>query len=275
MNSGETYSVIARSLDRAGNFSTSYATYTITFDTAPPLTGVTSPANASYIATLPTLSGTLADQPFSNPGVVQKVGVRVTQLSDNSCWDGGGWQPSAVCPITFSGALGPGAVSVWQSSWVVKAGNPPGGNTPTLNSGTSYYITTVSTDDAQPTGNVEAWYSPRGSTFTFDNTPPASGIATPLDGSLSSAAVVAVQGGSWDNVGVSTIALNVQDVQPGVGTCYMPALGFGQPCAASWFKAQGSPAAWSPASSWPEVTTECRIRPRPCPRPWPRLPCHQ
>jgi len=71
-----------------------------------------------------------------------------------------------------------------------------------------------------------------------DTVPPNSSIAAPLDGSFSNAAsVVTVQGVSWDDVGVSSIAVNVQDVSMGGGSsCYIPGFGFNNDCATSWFK---------------------------------------
>jgi hypothetical protein len=127
-------------------------------------------------------------------------------------------------------------------------------NLPGLDSATSYYITVVSTDDVQPSGNVEAWYSPRSSTFTFDNTPPYAGITVPANAAFFDPVTNPIQGGSSDDVQVSTINLKVQDLTVGgPNSCFMPGLGFGQACATAWFKAQGSTWAWSftfPAAGW-------------------------
>jgi hypothetical protein len=256
MNSGEAYTVIARSLDRARNYSTTYSSVTVVFDDTPPLSGVVAPAAGSYIKSLPTISGTLSDPGNPDSYPVSAVGVRVTRLSDRYCWDGSGWQIPAACPQTMTGLQAvPGMqIAVYQSSWVVKAGNPPGGNTPTLASAASYYITVISTDNVQPMGNVELWDSPRGSTFTFDNVPPYAGISVPANADFFDPVTNPIQGGSSDDLQVSTISLKVQDTTVGgPNSCYMPGLGFGQPCATAWFKAQGSTTAWSfafPAAGW-------------------------
>ena len=94
-------------------------------------------------------------------------------LSDGECWDGASWRNSG-CPQTMGTAAG---VQVWTTSWTVASGNLP-----TLTTGTSYWISSSGTDNTSPSGNVEGFGSVRGSTFTFDSTPPLSRIQAPVSG---------------------------------------------------------------------------------------------
>ena len=175
--SGEQYLVMARSIDLAGNYSVPYASYTVVFDNTPPQTQVAFPANGSAIDALPTISGTMSDVPGDgqNPGLVTSVGLQLTRLSDGECWDGASWRNSG-CPQTMGA---PAGVQVWTTSWTVASGNLP-----TLTTGTSYYISSSGTDNTSPSGNVEGFGSVRGSTFTFDSTPPLSRIQAPVNGAF-------------------------------------------------------------------------------------------
>jgi hypothetical protein len=104
--SGRSYDVIARSLDDAGNYSVPYATHSVIFDDTPPETGVTAPANLSYVSSLPTISGTQEDKTSSglSTGTITAVEVRIKRLSGAAaCWDGAGW---LGCPQTMTTEIG-------------------------------------------------------------------------------------------------------------------------------------------------------------------------
>ena len=53
--SGEQYLVMARSVDKAGNYSTPYSSYTVVYDSTPPQTQVIFPGNATAVNALPTI----------------------------------------------------------------------------------------------------------------------------------------------------------------------------------------------------------------------------
>jgi uncharacterized protein (DUF2141 family) len=224
---GSTYSVIARAIDTAANYSVPYSTSIFVFDGAPPQTGIMGPPNGSFVNNLAGVSGTLQDFPLGNPGVVVSVAVMLQRLSDGFYWTGGSWVGSTA---TVS-------ANVWISSFTLSPAILPSG--PNLTSGVSYYLTSSGTDDS---GNVEGFGSPRSSTFTFDNTPPVSAITMPANGSTYGV-LAAISGTSGDNVGVSTVSLSVQDLVS--GSCYNPPSNNFSAVCPSFFPAQGSTAAWS------------------------------
>ncbi|MBI5239307.1 MAG: hypothetical protein HY926_02455, partial [Elusimicrobia bacterium] len=239
----QNFRIEARSRDLAGNYDISSDTRTFLYDMAPPQTFVSSPAYSTIVSTLAmaSLTGTAWDGPGSVSGVAS-VSVAVKSLATGQWWNGIDGFNAASPPGLFYPTAWAGPTWTYPSQNLLNALK--------LASGASYYITARAVDYA---ANTEAFFNANGSTFTFDNAPPASGIAFPLDASFSSHTVLVARGGSSDDVGVSTIALKVQDVQPGFGSCYMPGLGFGQSCDTSWFPAQGSTSAWTftfPAGLW-------------------------
>ncbi|MBI4376909.1 MAG: hypothetical protein HY549_10725, partial [Elusimicrobia bacterium] len=240
---GSTYSVIARSIDRAGNYSVPYATSTLfVYDAQPPITAVVVPANNGIISGLSEIRGTLVDQPTGNPGGIIEVGVRMKRLSDDNYWTGSAWSGSLA---TMRSGLA--QVQIWPSSWNVVSVNVPTSN---LNTGTSYYITAASTDSATPGGNQELFGHVLGSTFTYDVSVPTASIAYPADLSYSSS-IAQVYGGSADNVGVSTIALSIRHVNS--GNCYDAVNNSFTAGCPSWFAARGSVDSWNypfPTQPW-------------------------
>ncbi|HVC09386.1 MAG TPA: LamG domain-containing protein, partial [Elusimicrobiota bacterium] len=236
---GSTYSVEARAEDEATNYSVPYATYTFVYDSLPPVTSVAVPANGSYVNSLPAITGTVQDQPASNPGTIQAVNVRIERLSDEAYWGGNSWGPIADLGLPGVG------VNIYTSSWDVN-------ELPTLadlTSGTSYYITAASTDNAIP-ANLEAFGNAFSSTFTFDNTAPTSVVSVPVNntfyGSLGSLSGTAQ--GAVPDVGVSTVALSIEDIAGADAGKWYDAgnnsFDLGSQGAA-WFAAQGSTQAWS------------------------------
>ncbi|MHB2027089.1 MAG: hypothetical protein ACYCPQ_10745, partial [Elusimicrobiota bacterium] len=194
---GSTYAVSARSEDLATNYSVPYATFDFVYDALPPVSAVTEPSNNSYLSALGSITGTVEDQPFVNPGTVVATTLRIERLDTAQYWTGIGqtWSSSLV-------TLGPtSGVNVWQSSWSLNASAMLTVGNGGLVSGTSYYITAASTDNAIP-ANLEAFDNAYSSTFTFDDTAPTSVVVVPKNNGYENA-VLTVSGTSGDNVGVS------------------------------------------------------------------------
>ena len=86
-----------------------------------------------------------------------------------------------------------------------------------------------------------------------DTVGPTSAIATPPSGTVVSA-LSAFAGTSAGFIGVSTVALSLQDAGSAAPNCYSPAAeNFSSPCPA-WFAAQGATAAWTYALAVPPWT---------------------
>ena len=236
--SGHTYTVMARSRDRAGSHSVPYSSRTFTYDNMSPESAVVLPANGSIITALSAIRGALIDVTNSNPpdnistGAVTTMRLKIKRLSDNQYWTGGGWLVGEQVIQTPAAGM-----DIWVDSWTIKPGNLP-----TMTPGTSYYLTTQGVDNAADGGNAEPYDHVRSSTFTFDDGPPVASIVVPIDNGYYSV-LTGINGGSTDNVGVSTISVSVQQVG---GNCYRPGSfnDFGGTCP-NWFKAQGSTTAWS------------------------------
>ena len=169
---GKQYQFEARALSNAGNLQvTWYPTTTATFDNVPPQTGLSYPAQgAAYVNNLPSISGMQQDLPAgvqpASTGTVSAVYMRLQRLTDNYTWDDtlNQWRP-VVSSMTVPSA------QVYVSSWLYTAAPMP-----SMTSGASYYLSSVGLPSADEGGNLEAYYSVRGSTFIFDTTPPTSGI---------------------------------------------------------------------------------------------------
>ncbi|MFA6003940.1 MAG: hypothetical protein WC881_07720, partial [Elusimicrobiota bacterium] len=236
--SGEQYALMARSLDDAGNYSIPYASSTVVFDNTAPETGVSVPANAGYVNSLPAITGTLADKTFNglNLGKVIDVKLRFKRISSNQCWDGASWQG---CPAYMTGSS---IMQVWTSTWSVKPTNLPSGVD--LASGASYYLSASGTDDAAVGGNTEAYDSVRGSTFTFDDTPAYAAMLAPLDNKFYNTLAV-LSGNSADNVNGSTVALSLQDTSIASPNCYSEASKLFNAACPGWFAAMGSTLNWN------------------------------
>ena len=107
-----------------------------------------------------------------SPGTATKVWVQLRRFSDGKYWDPVGSWSAPVVNIKSEN----GEVNVYTSSWTITSGLPSGVNLP---GGTSYYMTSSGFDDAAVGGNQEAFYSVRGSTFTYDNVKPTATINAP------------------------------------------------------------------------------------------------
>ncbi|MBI4386089.1 MAG: hypothetical protein HY551_01780, partial [Elusimicrobia bacterium] len=161
---GNSYSIIARSSDAAGNYSALYATATFTFDMIMPTAGIVAPANGSSVSNLAAISGTAAD-PNVGPGPGPAAGVASVQLRFQRLSDGLWWNffSESWSAVQVSSAAG------GTNSWVH---SPSALLQANLASNASYFITAAAGDFAEPPN--QASFFAVGTTFTFvDNTPPA------------------------------------------------------------------------------------------------------
>ena len=149
---GRQYETAARSSDTAGDYSASYATYTFTFDSAPPTLALLHPADNSSVYSENYLSGTAAD-PASG---LQRVEAALSRVSDGKWWDPGvsGWTAARA-------VIQAGNASYWTYNFsdILAA---------SLASGASYYWTAHAADKSAPE-NVGA-FDVYGSTFTYYDT---------------------------------------------------------------------------------------------------------
>jgi hypothetical protein len=251
MKSGETYTFEVRSRDKTGLYSTITTTQTIYDNMAPETALGFPPAGGSVIvSSLNVISGTLMD--FTHPvtnistGTVGKVWVKLRRLDTGQYWNTAAWDNSEIILKSENND-----VKVYPSSWAIIANLPA--YPANLASGTSYYVTSSGFDNADDGGNIELWGSPRSSTFTFDNTAPATALSSPLDGKYYKT-LGSLSGASSDNVGVSTVAWSVQNIsQAGPNNCYDPAANAYNQACPKWVPAQGTTTSWSytfSATSW-------------------------
>ncbi len=162
---GQSYAISMRVRDQAGNYSSiTYSTFT--FDTNLPSSRVTLPLNGATVNSLGLtgVSGTAADS--GSP--VTQVRVAIKNLNNGLWYDSLDdlFEISSVGPNFLTGVTG-------TSNWNYATTALGDGD---LLSGTSYYATSEATDSA---GNVQADFSTGGSTFTFDNTSPLTGVTRP------------------------------------------------------------------------------------------------
>jgi hypothetical protein len=161
------YTVSARSLDYAGNYSAVYSTYVVTYDTTAPHVQVTYPADGGVysqikLSTPVTGSSDQNNQSSAYTGV-STVAVQIVRDpagSSPACFDGGGF---SACPVWLSAQ---GAVEGWNFN----SGNLALSNT------TQYRIDARATDIA---GNVSAVNSV---TMVYDVEKPTSTVVYPLPG---------------------------------------------------------------------------------------------
>ena len=164
--SGITYAVSMRAYDAAGNVS-SIVYSTFTYDTNLPQSAVTFPANTTLINSLGGIGiqGTASDAGSPVLGVL----VAIRRLSDGLWWNGvnGDFTDPSAMPLFQPGVTG---TSIW--AYPISSLSDS-----ILLSGSSYYITSQATDSA---GNVQTDFQTGSSTFSFDKTPPQTGITQPM-----------------------------------------------------------------------------------------------
>jgi len=189
-----------------------------------PLSAVTYPANNADLNNLLTISGTAAS---TDSSTITSVSIEIEQLSTGKWWNGSAWAATqTVSTATF--------VGVDSGTWSWPVGSLPAA----LQSGVSYKIVSQATDSAGQTQ-----YPAANSNFTFDNTPPTSGVGVPANGSMLPA-LPSISGTAADGVGVAiaSLSLNVQDLN--TSYCYNPGSGFNASCP-NFFPASISTGVWS------------------------------
>jgi len=139
------YTVFARALDTASNFSAVYSTATFYFDTGLPVSAVTSPVNNSAVYDYAVVSGTAWDlEQFT-----AQVWVKMSRATDNMYWNG------ATSQWTAAEAWN---LAVGSVAWTY-AGPPYA----SLTAGTTYFAVSRAVDLA---GNAQA-SEVAGSSFVF------------------------------------------------------------------------------------------------------------
>jgi len=156
---GRQYEASARSSDTAGNYSASYATYTFTFDSAPPTLALLHPADNSGVYSENYLSGTAADSASG----VSRAEVALKRVSDGK-W----WSPALSDWTAQQAVMDAGSASYWTYNFTdILAAS--------LANGASYYWTARGVDKSAPanTGAFDLY----GATFAYYDTarPGASG----------------------------------------------------------------------------------------------------
>jgi len=159
------YTVSARSLDYAGNYSPLYSTYTFTFDQTAPSVNVVSPADGgSYSAIKPvTINGTTGNSQASINTGVSTVAVQIIN------------SPNGSGPTYFDGnSFVPGprwlAAQGTAANWNYASANLTWTNT------TQYRINAEATDFAGNPATINT------ATFSYDIEKPTSTISYPLPG---------------------------------------------------------------------------------------------
>jgi hypothetical protein len=112
----ETYTVRARSIDKAGNVSAE-ASDSFVYDTTPPT--VTLDGIAEFVNSAPAVGGTAADDP---PGEIETVQVQIENASGGTYWDGSAWAGSAAwleATGTASWTYAPPSLS--EADYVIRA----------------------------------------------------------------------------------------------------------------------------------------------------------
>lgn len=152
--SGRQYETAARSSDTAGNYSSSYATYTFTFDAAPPALALLQPAADSSVYSANYLSGTASD-PAS--GLLQ-VDAELKRVSDGK-W----WNPAVSSWTAAAASWQAGTASYWTYNFsdILAA---------SMSNGATYYWTARGVDKSLPanTGAFDVY----GASFTYYDTAP-------------------------------------------------------------------------------------------------------
>ncbi len=140
-------------------------------DVIPPTIALLEPS-AQYVASLPEIRGTAADDNY-----VSSVTLSITRFSDGLYWDGSAWGPG---PSWLDASL-------FSSSWTYTS-------LPTFQEGFTYQLAARAVDGA---GNWSDPYST--ATFRYDPNPPEAKVVSPADGvDITSSAFAGVSGTAWD-----------------------------------------------------------------------------
>ncbi|MBI4669719.1 MAG: hypothetical protein HY747_11175, partial [Elusimicrobia bacterium] len=185
--SGCQYEYSIKGLDTAGNYSTTYATYTTVFDDTSPQTQSTYPAAGQVpVRTLTYIRGTFAEKTGSgdnNTGtlsvmraILQRLDTNPVQYwdSESVVWGNYYMMTSTANQVGFSTSL-----NTWSITGVLPSGSK-------LPIGTTYYLTTSGIDNTDQAGNAEP-FGVVSSTFVYESSAPVSFIDSPANGAFLSA----------------------------------------------------------------------------------------
>jgi hypothetical protein len=195
LTAGTTYFTVSRAQDQFRNESPLQAGVTFYFDDQEPTTAIQEPSGSSYETALPTISGTAADVGF---GLAQ-VQLRVRHDGSGNYWTVANQAfDNATAATAWFTASGP--FTNWFSTQTAGA----------LTTGASYTVDARSIDVAGSTDSVGATV-----TFTFDGTPPQTGISLPVNGDRRSS--LPTLSGTATEVGstLTDVQVSVQDTATG------------------------------------------------------------
>ncbi len=191
---GASYSISARALDLAANWSVVYSTAVFYYDTGAPLSAVLQPANGSEALDFSSgLSGTAWD----TESFTAQVWAQVTRASDSRHWNG--------------------AISQWtvDEVWNLATGSAPWTYTglpeTSLTYGSVYFAESRASDLA---GNVSLPVSTISFVYSGASTDlvrPYTRLLYPLDGMWTDS-LASVYGDAGDNVGVSSVTVIFKDL---------------------------------------------------------------
>jgi hypothetical protein len=228
LQDGLVYAVRTRATDLAGNVETPQTARTFTFDISSPTAGIALPVNRANVSSLPTISGTVAD----NTGT---AGIQTVELAiqvDTGAWfnDGSG-AFDITNPEHFFTAITTNNFTTWFTTGIPFV------------SGHTYSVKSRATDKAT---NVQMVFSAGISTisFVFDNSKPTSGVTFP-DGTQVLSSIPQVQGTASDNyAGVRAVYTSVGQVLSNGVTNYFNGAAFG--AATEYFNL----ATWTGTNPW-------------------------
>ena len=147
--------------------------------------------------------GTYGDTGAANKGAVATVLFAIKELGppSNGKWWNGGSLFNLSSPLTSDNA------SLWASSWTYV-----NISTANMTSGTSYYVTVRSQDNAAP-ANDEGFFSVRSVTFTYDSGAPTVVLQAPTNGVYFSSVTALTISGTASEIpsGVQTVQVNIQN----------------------------------------------------------------
>ncbi|MDI6791473.1 MAG: Ig-like domain-containing protein, partial [bacterium] len=178
--SSDIYNIQSRATDSSSNVEVYGVGNTFIYDTVTPGSTITSPANGTYLNTLPQISGTATD----NLAGVTSVEITIRRNSDGQYWNGSTWQGSE----SWRSATG---TNTWIYTW------------PAVGSDL-YTVRSRATDEA---GNIE---SPGDSiSFTYDISAPSSTVTTPANGAAL-AGLANILGTASDDFLLAQVQVNIR-----------------------------------------------------------------
>jgi hypothetical protein len=196
------YRVEARTFDNAANICVSYSTATFTYDTSPPESYVSNPADEVVVKELYTISGTAVD---SAGGTVTSVKLGVRNNKTGNWWNTSDFLGTQNYYSTNLSGGGGGGIGDWATEEINFSST-------TLNSElqaqTSYYVEPQSRDSA---GNDESIPNSMAINFWVDRDAPQSVIQSPLNGRYSS--ITGINGTCSDDAGAGIKTAGIEQVK--------------------------------------------------------------